>query len=272
MSKAAELAALIANVNNGSSLANKNLVINGGMDIAQRGTSATGKTSAGYYSADRWRLDISSAGTWTQIQSTDVPTGQGFSNSIKLDCTTADGSLGASDRVFIGQRIEDQDCVRTSKGTSSAKSLTASFWVKSNKTGTYILELYDSHNGRQIEKSYTIDSANTWEYKTITFAGDTTGAFANDNGIGFMLQFWLAAGSNYTSGTLSTSWAAGSAANRAVGQLNLADSTDNEWLLTGVQLEIGEKATEFEHEPYETTLKKCQRYYHEHIRGVSGTR
>ena len=163
--------------------------------------------------------------------------------------------------MFIGQRIEDQDCIRTLKGTSSAKSLTASFWVKSNKTGTYILELYDSHNARQIEKSYTIDSANTWEYKTITFAGDTTGAFANDNGIGFMLQFWLAAGSNYTSGTLSTSWAAGTAANRAVGQLNLADSTDNEWLLTGVQLEIGEKATEFEHEPFETTLAKCQRYF-----------
>jgi hypothetical protein len=261
MSKAAELAALIANVNKGSSLANKNLIINGNMSVAQRGTSATGKTSAGYYSADRWRLDISSAGTWTQIQSTDVPTGQGFFNSTKLDCTTADGSLGASDRVFITQRIEDQNCVSSAKGTSDAKSLTASFWVKSNKTGTYILELYDSHNSRHISKSYTISSADTWEYKTITFAGDTTGAFANDNGIGFMLQFWLAAGSDYTSGTLATSWQASDNTDRAVGQLNLADSTDNEWLLTGVQLEIGEKATEFEHELYSVTLEKAQRYY-----------
>jgi hypothetical protein len=261
MSKAAELAALIANVNKGSSLANKNFIINGAMNVAQRGTSATGKTSAGYYSADRWRLDISSAGTWTQIQSTDVPTGQGFSNSTKLDCTTADGSLGASDRVFITQRIEDQNCVSSAKGTSDAKSLTASFWVKSNKTGTYILELYDSHNSRHISKSYTISSADTWEYKTITFAGDTTGAFANDNGIGFMLQFWLAAGSDYTSGTLATSWQASDNTDRAVGQLNLADSTDNEWLLTGVQLEIGEKATEFEVEPFSVTLQKAQRYF-----------
>ena len=262
MSKAAELAALIANVNKGSSLRNKNFIINGNMSVAQRGTSATGKTSAGYYTSDRWRLDISSAGTWTQIQSTDVPTGQGFSNSTKLDCTTADGSLGASDRVFITQRIEDQNCVSSAKGTSDAKSLTASFWVKSNKTGTYILELYDSHNARHISKSYTISSSNTWEYKTITFEGDTTGAFANDNGIGFMLQFWLAAGSDYTSGTLATSWQANDSTDRAVGQLNLADSTDNEWLYTGVQLEIGEKATEFEHEPFETTLAKCQRYHY----------
>ena len=262
MSKAAELAALIANVNKGSSLAAKNFIINGAMNVAQRGTSATGKTSTGYYACDRWKLDISSAGTWTQIQSTDVPTGQGFSNSTKLDCTTADGSLSASDRVFITQRIEDQNCVSSAKGTSDAKSLTASFWVKSNKTGTYILELYDSHNSRHISKSYTISSANTWEYKTITFEGDTTGAFANDNGIGFMLQFWLAAGSDYTSGTLATSWQASDNTDRAVGQLNLADSTDNEWLYTGVQLEIGEKATEFEHEPFETTLAKCQRYHY----------
>jgi hypothetical protein len=262
MSKAAELAALIANVNKGSSLAAKNFIINGAMNVAQRGTSATGKTSTGYYACDRWKLDISSAGTWTQIQSTDVPTGQGFSNSTKLDCTTADGSLSASDRVFITQRIEDQNCVSSAKGTSDAKSLTASFWVKSNKTGTYILELYDSHNSRHISKSYTISSSNTWEYKTITFEGDTTGAFANDNGIGFMLQFWLAAGSDYTSGTLATSWQANDSTDRAVGQLNLADSTDNEWLYTGVQLEIGEKATEFEHEPFETTLAKCQRYHY----------
>ena len=261
MSKAAELAALIANVNKGSSLAAKNFIINGAMNVAQRGTSATGKTSTGYYACDRWKLDISSAGTWTQIQSTDVPTGQGFSNSTKLDCTTADGSLGASDRVFITQRIEDQNCVSSAKGTSDAKSLTASFWVKSNKTGTYILELYDSHNARHISKSYTISSSNTWEYKTITFEGDTTGAFANDNGIGFMLQFWLAAGSDYTSGTLATSWQASDNTDRAVGQLNLADSTDNEWLYTGVQLEIGEKATEFEHESYAVTLQKAQRYY-----------
>jgi hypothetical protein len=239
----------------------KNLIINGGMDIAQRGTSQASITAAGYYTIDRWRTDIVTAGTWTQTQSTEVPTGQGFFNSTKFDCTTADGSLAAGDRVFYSQRIEDQNCTYLKKGTSSAESTTVSFWVKSNKTGTYICELFDSQNSRHINKSYTISSADTWEKKTITFAGDTTGAFANDNGIGLMLQFWLAAGSTYTSGTLQTSWGSTTNANRAVGQVNLADSTSNEWYITGVQLEAGQTASEFEFLPHDVNLQRCQRYY-----------
>ena len=239
----------------------RNLIINGGMDIAQRGTSQASITIAKYYTIDRWRTDVVTAGTWTQTQSTEVPTGQGFFNSTKFDCTTADGSLAAGDRLFYSQRIEDQNCTYLKKGTSSAESTTVSFWVKSNKTGTYICELFDSQNSRHINKSYTISSADTWEKKTITFAGDTSGAFANDNGIGLMLQFWLAAGSTYTSGTLQTSWGSTVNANRAVGQVNLADNTANEWYITGVQLEAGQTASEFEFLPHDVNLQRCQRYY-----------
>ena len=239
----------------------RNLIINGDMSIAQRGTSKTGITSTGNYVLDRFKTDVVNAGTWTLIQSTDVPTGQGFGNSLKFDCTTADGSLASGDRVFMGHRIEDQFCNFLKKGTSSAESVTVSFWVRSNKTGTYICELFDSHNTRGISKSYTIDAADTWEKKIITFEGDTTGAFANDNGIGFMLQFWLAAGTDYTSGTLATSWQAYDATDRAVGQLNLADSTSNEWYLTGVQLEAGDAATDFEFLPFDVQLQRCMRYY-----------
>ena len=240
----------------------RNIIINGDMSQSQRSTSVSSITSAGYYTVDRWRTDVVTAGTWTQSQSTDVPTGQGFFNSLKLDCTTADASLAAGDRVFYSHRIEDQNCTYLKKGTSSAESTTVSFWVKSNKTGTYICELFDSHNSRHINKSYTISSANTWEKKTITFAGDTSGAFANDNGIGLMLQFWLAAGSTYTSGTLQTSWGSTTNANRAVGQVNLADSTSNEWYITGVQLEAGSVASDFEFLPVDINLQRCQRYYH----------
>jgi len=245
-----------------NTLSHKNLIINGDQSISQRGTSQASITAAGYYTIDRWRTDVVTAGTWTQTQSTEVPTGQGFANSMKLDCTTADGSLAAGDRVFYGQRIEDQNCTYLKKGTSSAESTTVSFWVKSNKTGIYICELFDSHNSRQINKSYTINSADTWEKKTITYPGDTSGAFANDNGIGLMLQFWLAAGSTYTSGTLSTSWQASNNADRAVGQVNLADNTANEWLITGVQLEANTVASSFNFEPYDVNLRRCQRYYY----------
>jgi len=239
----------------------RNLIINGSMDIAQRGTSQASITTSGYYTVDRWRTGVSNAGTWTQTQSTDVPTAQGFVNSTKLDCTTADASLGAGDIVYYTHRSEGQNLQYLKKGTSSAESLTLSFWVKSNKTGTYICELQDSDNGRTISKSYTIDSASTWEKKTITYSGDTTGAFDNDNARSLDLNFWLVAGTNYTSGTLQTSWGSQVDANRAVGNVNLADSTSNEWYITGVQLEAGQTASEFEFLPVDVNLQRCERYY-----------
>ena len=248
----------------------RNIIINGGMDLAQRGTSETGITSAGYHTVDRWKTDIGTAGTWTQSQSTDVPTGQGFTKSLKMDCTTANASLSAGSYLIINTRFEGQNLQYLKKGTSSAESLTFSFWVKSNKTGTYICELYDNDNTRQISQAYTVSSANTWEKKTLTYAGDTTGAFDNDNGSSLSLSFMLGAGSNSTSGTLQTSWGSYTQANRQVGQVNLADSTSNEWYITGVQLEAGTSASDFEFLPTDVTLRRCQRYYHQ-IYSQSGT-
>jgi len=238
----------------------RNIIINGDMSIAQRGTSSSGITSGGYYTVDRWRTSIG-IGTWTVSQDTDVPTGQGFATSLKLDCTTADASPSAASTIVLQQRFEGQMLQYLKFGTANAESLTLSFWVKSNKTGTYIAELFHLGVNRQISKSYTIDSANTWEKKTITFAGDTIATFVNNNVRYLDFNLWLAAGSDLTSGTLNTSWGASVNANRAVGQVNIADSTANEWYITGVQLEAGTTASDFEFLPYDVNLDRCQRYY-----------
>ena len=238
----------------------RNIVINGDMSIAQRSTSASSITSSGYHSCDRWQLSVGTMGTWTQSQSTDVPTGQGFAKSTKLNCTTADASPASGDVLVFAQYIEGQNLQYLKKGTSSAESVTCSFWVKSNKTGTYILELKDDNN-RTINKSYTVSSADTWEKKTITYEGDTTGTIDNDNTTGLELNFWLGAGSDLTSGTLQTSWGSKVNANRAVGNVNLADSTSNEWYITGVQLEAGTTASDFEFLPHDINKYRCLRYF-----------
>ena len=239
----------------------RNIIINGDMSLAQRATSASSITSGGYHACDRWKEDMTSAGTWTISQSTTVPTGQGFATSLKMDCTTANGSLSANSELMVQQRLEGQMLQYLKKGTSDAVSTTLSFWVRSNKTGTYICELQDVDNNRQISKSYTISSANTWEKKTITFPGDTTGALDNNNARSLDCSFYLAAGSDLSSGTLSTTWTAKTDANRAVGQVNLADSTSNEWYVTGVQLEAGTSASDFEFLPVDVNLARCQRYF-----------
>jgi hypothetical protein len=239
----------------------RNIVINGDMQIAQRSTSVASITTSGYNTLDRWNVSLSSLGTWTMSQSTDVPSGYGFANSLKLDCTTANASPVSGAFFLLTQRFEGQNLQYLKKGTASATSLTASFWVKSTKTGTFILELYDEDNGRTINKSYTVNTTNTWEFKTITFEGDTTGAFTNDNGSSLNLGFWLGAGTGFTSGTLATTWGSITSANRAVGQVNIADSTSNDFLITGVQLEAGTSATDFEFLPIDVDLARCQRYY-----------
>ena len=259
----------IANVKMANIVQSKNIIINGDMSVAQRATSVTGNTAGGYLTCDRWNFNIGSAGTWTATQSTDVPTGQGFATSFKLDCTTADASLGSGDIMQLQQRFEGQNLQYLLKGTASAKSLTLSFWTKSNKTGTYIAEFRDRTNNRTISQTYTISSADTWEKKTLTYAGDTTGALANTNANILQLNLWLAAGSNYSSGSLATSWGTRTDANRAVGQVNLADSTSNEWYITGVQLEAGDTASEFEFLPHDVNLQRCQRYYYLHNAGAS---
>ena len=239
----------------------RNIIINGDMSIAQRGTSTASITSSGYTTIDRFRTSIATLGTWTQSQSTDVPSGQGFAKSLKMDCTTADASPASNDELKIETRLEGQNLQYLKKGTSNAESITMSFWVKSNKTGTYIVEIRDKDNSRDFSKSYTINSADTWEKKTLTYTGDTTGSFDNDNARSVDINFWLGAGSTYTSGTLQSSWYSTTAANRAVGQVNLADSTSNEWYITGIQLEAGTSASDFEFLPFDIQVDRCRRYY-----------
>ena len=251
----------VQNIKMSNIVQSKNIIINGDMSIAQRATSTSSITGNGYHTIDRFNTINTTLGTWTQSQSTDVPTGQGFATSLKMDCTTADASPAAGDRLDIQQKFEGQNLQYLKKGTSSAQSTTLSFWVKSNKTGTYIVELFDSDNTRQISQAYTISSSNTWEKKTLTFAGDTSGALGNDNGNSLQVSWFLAVGSTYSSGTLSTTWTSNTNANRAVGQVNLADSTSNEWYVTGVQLEAGTTASDFEFLPFDVNRERCYRYY-----------
>jgi hypothetical protein len=240
----------------------RNIIINGDQSIAQRGTSTSSLSSGANFGAtDRFKLYGVTFGTWTMSQSTDVPTGQGFVSSLKMDCTTANGSLSSDSQAQISQGIEGQNLQYIKKGTSNAESLTWSFWTKSNKTGTYICQIRDIDNSRSISKSYTISSADTWEKKIITFPGDTTGALDNDSAKSFEIRWWLVAGTDFTSGTLATSWGSETNANNAVGQVNLADSTSNEWYLTSAQLEAGTTASDFEFLPFDVNLKRCQRYY-----------
>jgi hypothetical protein len=247
----------------GRPLTNRNLIINGAMQIAQRATSSTGITTSGYYTADRWRIGLGSAGTWTMNVESSGPANTEFRSSANLICTTADSSLSVSDLFNFEHRIEGQNVQGIKKGTSAAESLTVSFWVKSSNTGTYICEFRDFDNARHISKSYTISAANTWEKKTITVPPDTTGLLDNDNALSFFVLFWLAAGTDFTSGTLpDTAWASLVSANRAVGQLNLANASGNYWAVTGIQLETGTVATPFEMRNIGQELALCQRYYY----------
>ena len=239
---------------------NRNLIINGAMQVAQRGTSFTGITATGTFPVDRFIFHVGSLGTWTLTQSTDVPTGQGFANSIKCDVTTANTSPSGTAYARIDQRFEGRDVQAFCKGTSNAKQFAVSFWVKSPKTGTHILELQDGDNTRNISKAYTVSSADTWEKKELIIDADTTGAFGNDNGKSLTVAWWLSAGADYKSGTLATSWVSPSDANRVVGQVNVADNTANNFYLTGVQLEVGSVATDFEHRSFGQELALCERY------------
>jgi hypothetical protein len=257
MSKAAELAALIGSQ---SALSNRNIIINGAMQVAQRATSVASLSSTATYSTcDRWEVQYGSSGTFTESQSTTAPSG--FSNSLKLDCTSADAS---PNYLVLMQCLEGQNLQHLKKGTSAAESTTLSFYVRSSKTGTYQVNLRDLDNSRIIGATYTISAANTWEFKSITFAGDTTGAFNNDNGASLDIEWWLAAGSTYNSGAVPTAWEASTEADRAAG-LNVAigASTSDDFHITGVQFELGEQATAFEHRSFADELLRCQRYYFE---------
>ena len=240
----------------------RNIIINGDMSIAQRGTSFA---DASTYTLDRFLYSKDNDGVVTVTQDTDVPSGQGFAKSLKVDVTTADTSIGASQFAILSQRIEAQNLQYLKYGTANAETLTLSFWVKSNKTGTYCISLVKIDNTRyDYIAEYSISSANTWEKKIITIAPDSNiqsagGAIDNNNGIGFYLQFALADGSS-RQGTNET-WNTSTPATSTSNQVNFLDSTANEWYITGVQLEAGTTASDFEFLPVDVNLARCQKYY-----------
>ena len=267
MTKCAELANLIGNINAGGGGANKNVVINGNCAVSQRGTQSS-KSSDHYSAIDRFEIQMSGSGAVTSTQSTTVPTGEGFNNSLKVDVVTNNGgSEDSGDYLLIMQKIEGLDLQQLKYGTSSSVPLACSFYVRSNLTGTFQfqIEVPDSGSYKYYGKTYTIDSANTWEKKTINIVANTnSSAIPDDNTEGLRVQWQLVGGSNYTSGTYTDEAWHGTGGNRLSSSVNntFARSTDNEFLLTGVQLEVGQNPTEFEHEPFERTYLKCQRYYY----------
>ena len=265
MSKAAELANLIGNINMDGGGVNRNLLINGSTNVAERGTSETGiGASSGYFTCDRWKMTTANtAGRLTMTQDSSAPSGTGLANSIKLDCTTADTSIAADEITIIGQSIEGQNLQTIKKGTSSAVPVTASFYAKANASATYVAELYDHDNTRNNTRAFTVGT--DWARVELTFIADTTGTLDDDNAASLTFQIWLHAGSTYSGGTFSdNTWQSVTQANRYAGsRTSFFDSTDRELFLTGLQLEVGQNPTTFEHEPFERTLEKCQRYYAE---------
>ena len=242
----------------------KNLIINGGMQVAQRPTTGTlNNGGSGFHSADRFYSAEEGGFTGAFTVSNDTDSPKGFSNSTKWDCTTADTSLAADDTFFVDYKPEAQDLQHLNYGTSDALQMTVSFWIKSKKTGTYVLWLYQYDGTRHVQMQYTINTADTWEYKTLLVPADTAGVINNDTGAGMVLRFVMGAGSTWTSGTAPTAWAAVVTANRYVGQtVNLADSTANYMNITGLQLETGSVATDFEYRSYGEELRLCQRYFY----------
>jgi len=245
----------------------RNLVINGSMNVSQRATSVTGIGNAfGYATCDRWILGGTSSGRLTMTQTADGPNGIS-ANCIKLDCTTADTSIAAGEYLQVQQRFEGFNLQRLGSGVAGAKQTTVSFYVKANANFTFGCELENVDNSRQITKLFAVTT--DWNRIELTFPADVddgSSPFDDDNANGLKLSFWLHSGSTYASGTLnSASWANTTSANRAAGIDSFYSNTDNNFFLTGVQMEVGPVATEFEQEDFGTTLVKCMRYYEKQI-------
>ena len=245
----------------GGQLTHRNMMVNGAMEVAQKLSYETDRakvTNAGagdFYGVDMFKLR-NNTGNLKQTQSTDAP--DGFLYALKVDVESS-GTPTANHYNLIQGSIEGYDIIRTGFGTTGAKTLTLSFYVKSNLTGTFSGSIINRSQNRSYAYDYTISSANTWERKTITFAGDTTGTWNKDNQLGMRLNWSLGMGSNYTTST-ATTWQAAEHMATTNGQ-NVLASTDNNWAITGVQLEVGSIATTFEHRPWCDEFKRCCRYY-----------
>ena len=240
---------------------NPNLIINGAMSVAQRAPSATGITTSGYYSLDRWTLNLSNYGTWRFKQTTGAPAG--FGKILELECQTADASPAGGDDLRIMQRIEAYTLQHLKYGDSGAQDLTLSFWNKCNQASKVVcVHIYQPDGNRHISKTFTTNSsAGTWQQTTITFPGDTSGTITNDNGSGLEVQFYMGGGADWRSGTASPTWQAYNANETCVGQtLDLGDAADNYFRLTGVKLEVGDSATAFEDNDIGNEIWRCRRY------------
>jgi len=248
-------------INSGQIGGRRNIVYNGEMKVAQRSASVAGLGAAGgYFTLDRWITDISTAGRFTMAQVADGPAG--FANCLKLTTTTADTSIAAGEYFVLQQRFEGQDLQQLKKGTASAEQVTVSFYVKGNANATYVCELAEFDNTRNITQSFAVTTS--WNRIELTFAADTTGALDDDNAASLFFSIWLHAGATYTGGTFaSNTWAGITNANRAAvdGFTSIFDSTSRTLFITGVQMEIGATATEFESRTYGEELALCQRYY-----------
>ena len=261
MSRARDFADL-ASAYSGGALGNRNIIHNGNMAVHQRG----GTITANGYSLDRWRILSGNLDNlaFEVTQAADAPatfTGS-TGKSLKFQTKTVESALASDEEMRIASLIEAQNCQHLLYGGSSAKKFTVSFWVKSSLTGTFAVMMYMEDGALNIGSTYTISSADTWEHKTVTIVGNTSQAISKDNTIGFYIQWVLFAGSDYTS-TDNTSWASYATGRLGYGhaQNGLATTDESTWQLTGVQMEVGEVATEFEHESYGDTLRKCQRYF-----------
>ena len=239
---------------------NKNIIINGAMQVSQRATSATNISSSAYHTVDRHKFTMgNTAGrlTMTQESITDL---SGFAKAIKLDCTTADTSIASNEYAFIQHSLEGQDLQQLKKGTSDAEKVTLSFYVKGNANATYTVELEDGDNSRYNSQEFSVTSS--WTRVVKTFVGDTTGTLDNDNAESIRISFWLHGGSNYTGGTHSSNtWHTTENQRLGDNQTSFFDSTDRTFFITGIQMEVGEQASDFQHRSFGEELALCQRYY-----------
>ena len=255
----------------------KPLIINGDMQIAQRGTSFThANSNNNEFPVDRFQFVLGSIGEYTSTQeslSSGAAYNAGFKKAARIDTTSAVSSPDAGDYFWFQYIMEAQDCLVFKKGTSSAEKMTVAFWVKSNKTGTGQLTVKDSDNDRQVAGTYAISSADTWEHKVINLPADTSGAMNNDNGAGFRFEWWLGAGSSYSGGAVPTAWEARADGDRGVSTLAINDNTANDWAITGIQVEVGEFSSTtlppFQFEDTGDNLLRCQRYAYEVVSNES---
>ena len=255
----------LTSINGGQLGGRRNIVYNGEMKVAQRSTSETGLgAAAGYFTLDRWRISpTATAGRLTMAQVADGPAG--FANCLKFTTTTADTSIAATEKLFLQQKFEGQDLQQLQKGTATAKQFTVSFYVKGNAAAIYSVELKDADNNRINTQSFAVTTA--WNRIELTFAGDTTGALDDDNAESLAINIWLHGGSNFTGGTYaSNTWASTTDANRyaVADRTSIFDATSRTFFITGVQMEIGDTATAFEHRSYGEELALCQRYYQQY--------